>query len=183
MSPPLNWRNLGLAPSAYPGYQQSTWLSVALKELLNLGSFQEKAPLKPIHYSLCTLPVTPPANQAPISAPIPEVVADSHERVDLSIVDRGWYVVQFEDTAGKVKMNYVCQNVGEDGEDVVINSYLKVTSSKNSCRQEGRLFKKYPDEERALRSQFLAQLPTPEYKASGRVLFDDCVGFFCQVEL
>ena len=134
-----------MAPSAYPGYQQPTWLNVALKELLNLGSFL----LKPIHDSLCALPVTPPANQAPISAPIPEVVADSHERDDLSIV------VQIEDTAGKVKMNYVCQNVGEDGEDVVINSYLKVyNSSKNSCRQEGRLFKKYPDEERAVLSQF-----------------------------
>ena len=133
-----------MAPSAYPGYQQPTWLNVALKELLNLGSFL----LKPIHDSLCALPVTPPANQAPISAPIPEVVADSHERDDLSIV------VQIEDTAGKVKMNYVCQNVGEDGEDVVINSYLKVYSSKNSCRQEGRLFKKYPDEERAVQSQF-----------------------------
>ena len=139
-----------MAPSAYPGYQQPTWLNVALKELLNLGSFL----LKPIHDSLCALPVTPPANQAPISAPIPEVVADSHDRDDLSIVDGGWYVVQIEDTAGKVKMNYVCQNVGEDGEDVVINSYLKVYSSKNSCRQEGRLFKKYPDEERAVQSQF-----------------------------
>ena len=63
--------------------------------------------------------------------------------------------MQIEDTAGKVKMNYVCQNVGEDGEDVVINSYLKVyNSSNNSCRQEGRLFKKYPDEERAVQSQF-----------------------------
>ena len=139
-----------MAPSAYPGYQQPTWLNVALKELLNLGSFL----LKPIHDSLCALPVTPPANQAPISAPIPEVVADSHDRDDLSIVDGGWYVVQIEDTAGKVKMNYVCQNVGEDGEDVVINSYLKVYSSKHSCRQEGRLFKKYPDEERAVQSQF-----------------------------
>jgi len=70
-----------LAPSAYPGYQQPTWLNVVLKELLNLGSFL----LKPIHDSLCALPVTPPANQAPISAPIPEVVADSHDRDDLSI--------------------------------------------------------------------------------------------------
>ena len=160
-----------------PGISAVHMAKCGLEGTIESWKLPGEGPLKPIHYSLCTLPVTPPANQAPISAPIPEVVADSHERVDLSIVDRGWYVVQFEDTAGKVKMNYVCQNVGEDGEDVVINSYLKVTSSKNSCRQEGRLFKKYPDEERALRSQFLAQLPTPEYKASGRVLFDDCVGF------
>ena len=64
-----------------------------------------KLPIKTyIHDSLCALPVTPPANQAPNSAPIPEVVADSHDRDDLSIVDRGWYVVQIEDTAVFVRM-------------------------------------------------------------------------------
>ena len=59
----------------------------------------------------------------------------------------------------------------------MINSYLKVTSSKNSARQEGKLLKKYPEEEIVSRSQFLEKLPNPENKASGKVLFKEPVGY------
>ena len=78
-----------------------------------------------------------------------------------NFVDRRWYVIEFDD--GKFKKNYVCQLIGESGDsELVVNSYLKVNSSKNY--QIGRLFKKYPVEEDVLRSQFLKMLPTPDFK-------------------
>ena len=51
-------------------------------------------------------------------------------------------------------------------------SCKRVTSGKLSSTQ--RLFEKFPEEETASRSQFIARLKIPEF---GRVLFDETICF------
>ena len=170
---------------ALPGISSIHMAKCGLDGTVEAWKLPGEDPLKPIHYSPSSLQVTLPEIQPLVSAlePTEEVQPDqAQETDDFDIVDRGWYVVQFEDTHGRREMNYVCQVVGENAndQDIVINSYLKVTSSKNSSKQDGKLFKKYPEEERAAKSQFLAPLPAPDFKPSGRVLFNDCVGFSVQ---
>jgi hypothetical protein len=92
------------------------------------------------------------------------------------LVDRGWYVAQLED--GNFTFNYICQLIRQsepDGEDFIVNSYKRVMSGKLSSTQQ--LFEKFPEEETASRSQFIARLKTPEFKPFGRVLFDETICF------
>ena len=90
----------------------------------------------------------------------------------IQFVDRRWYVIEYDD--GKFKKNLdVCQLTGESGDsDLLVNSYLKVKSSKNY--QIGRLFKNYPVEEVVSRSQFLKMLTIPDFKALDRVFLNSC---------
>ena len=97
---------------------------------------------------------------------------------DLELVDRGWYVVQWDDV--HLILNYVCQLIRQlDPNSVLeftVNSYKKVMSGKNAATRQ--LFKKYPEEEIACKSQFKARLITPEFKPFGCVHSEAPVKFY-----
>ena len=145
-----------------PGISNIHVAKCGLEGTVHTWKLPGEEPLNPISYSI----ISPSPTVAPPSNAVQSEV--------IEFVDRRWYVIEFDD--GKFKKNYVCQLIGESGDsELVVNSYLKVNSNKNY--QIGRLFKNFPVEEVVSRSQFLKMLPTPDFKAFGRVLFDTPVDF------
>ena len=83
---------------------------------------------------------------------------------ELTLTDREWYIVKFED--GTTTMNYLYQLLRVEEDDYVVNSFLSVRSGKIGTSQKKRLFKKYPNEEIVSKGH----VKKPEMQRGGKML-------------